>query len=342
MCSSVHVAHSFLSFFPLFFLFFFSRACAVYLNYRRKSVSGLSPDFQVLNLLGFSCYAIYNAGLFWSPTVRREYASRHGGEAPAVHLNDVFFGAHALLITAATLSQFFLYDAHTPGEAAGSVARPGDDPAQPAPWADEGEAAWVEAEAEAAARAGGRAARFESSESVAALPSTPLPRSSAPGWSLRRGRVLLRSSAAAALVVAGAAVLAAAALSAAPSAPFPLTWLGLLYALSFVKLGVTLTKYVPQALLNHRLRSTIGWNIWAVALDAEGGLLSIFQELLDCQARGDWSPVLGNPAKFGLGFVSLGFDAVFFAQHVIYARQTEDAQDDDRAAKEPFLPPNEP
>ena len=38
-----------------------------------------------------SCYAIYNAALYWSPVVREEYERTHSGYAPAVHANDVFF-----------------------------------------------------------------------------------------------------------------------------------------------------------------------------------------------------------------------------------------------------------
>ncbi|PSC71717.1 Lysosomal Cystine Transporter (LCT) Family [Micractinium conductrix] len=79
-------------------------------NWRRKSVAGLSLDFQLLNLLGFSCYAVYNAGLFWSPVVRHEYACLNGGAAPAIHANDVFFAVHAAVVTAVTLLQCCMYD----------------------------------------------------------------------------------------------------------------------------------------------------------------------------------------------------------------------------------------
>lgn len=78
-------------------------ASAVWINQRRKSVVGLSLDFQLLNLLGFACYAIYNSALYWSPVVRQEYARQHGGDLPAVHRNDVIFSLHATLITVVTL-----------------------------------------------------------------------------------------------------------------------------------------------------------------------------------------------------------------------------------------------
>ena len=37
--------------------------------------------------------------------------------------------------------------------------------------------------------------------------------------------------------------------------------------------------------------------------------------LLDAACRHEWSAVLGDPAKCGLGFSSMVFDAVFMVQH---------------------------
>ena len=54
-------------------------------------------------------------------------------------------------------------------------------------------------------------------------------------------------------------------------------------------------------------------------LDFTGGTLSLAQLLMQCSVLNDWSQVVGNPVKFGLGFVSLSFDTVFMAQHwVLY------------------------
>ena len=39
-------------------------------NHARKSVEGLSYDFQVYNLLGFACYSIFNCTLFFSKEVQ--------------------------------------------------------------------------------------------------------------------------------------------------------------------------------------------------------------------------------------------------------------------------------
>ncbi len=55
------------------------------------------------------------------------------------------------------------------------------------------------------------------------------------------------------------------------------SWLDFLYACSYAKLAVTLVKYVPQARMNYRRKSTMGWSIGNVLLDFAGGLLSLMQ-----------------------------------------------------------------
>jgi len=46
--------------------------------------------------------------------------------------------------------------------------------------------------------------------------------------------------------------------------------LNYLYLLSYVKITVTLIKYIPQVLLNFRRKSTVGWSIWQILLDFSG------------------------------------------------------------------------
>lgn len=88
----------------------------------------------------------------------------------------------------------------------------------------------------------------------------------------------------------------------------PLT---LIYFISYIKLGISLVKYIPQVIFNWQRKSTKGWNIWQVWLDFEGGLLSLGQLFLDAAVCSDWTPITGNPVKFGLGFVSMFFDVIF-------------------------------
>jgi cystinosin len=79
-------------------------------NYRRRSTAGLSIDFCLLNVIGFACYATYNLGLFYNPTIRRLYRDRHGGDDIPVRSNDVAFAVHALILASVTLCQILYYD----------------------------------------------------------------------------------------------------------------------------------------------------------------------------------------------------------------------------------------
>ena len=67
-----------------------------------------------------------------------------------------------------------------------------------------------------------------------------------------------------------------------------LHWLDFLYTLSYIKLGVTLTKYIPQAVLNCQRKSTVGWSIERVLLDLIGGVLSILQMFINAYNYGEF------------------------------------------------------
>ncbi|CAH1774016.1 unnamed protein product, partial [Owenia fusiformis] len=94
-----------------------------------------------------------------------------------------------------------------------------------------------------------------------------------------------------------------------------ITWLQYLYYFSYIKLGVTLIKYIPQAYMNFRRKSTEGWSIGNVLLDFTGGSLSLLQMFLISYNNNDWSSIFGDPTKFGLGFFSILFDILFMIQH---------------------------
>jgi len=86
----------------------------VVLNYQRRSVHGLSCDYQMLNAVGFACYFIFNIMLFCSSAVQEEYAHAHNGSSSAVQLNDVVFAGHAFLLTSITLCQIAVYYDYPP------------------------------------------------------------------------------------------------------------------------------------------------------------------------------------------------------------------------------------
>jgi len=93
--------------------------------------------------------------------------------------------------------------------------------------------------------------------------------------------------------------------------------LSCLNTLSYMKLFITLTKHIPQIITNYRHKSTQGWSIGNIILDASGGLASLVQMILIAYNSDDWSSLIGDVTKLGLSCVSLFFDAVFIIQHFV-------------------------
>ncbi|XP_056323780.1 cystinosin-like [Danio aesculapii] len=94
-----------------------------------------------------------------------------------------------------------------------------------------------------------------------------------------------------------------------------ISWLDYLYYFSYIKLGVTLVKYIPQAHMNYRRKSTEGWSIGNVLLDFTGGSFSLIQMFLEAYNNDKWRFIFGDPTKFGLGVFSIFFDILFIIQH---------------------------
>jgi len=103
--------------------------------------------------------------------------------------------------------------------------------------------------------------------------------------------------------------------------------LDFLYFCSYVKLFITLIKYVPQAYLNFRRKSTLGWSIGNILLDFTGGFLSIIQMFIIAYNENDWSSIFGDPTKFGLGLFSVLFDIVFILQHYVFYRNNAPSEE---------------
>uniref|UniRef100_A0A2M4AX52 Cystinosin homolog n=2 Tax=Anopheles triannulatus TaxID=58253 RepID=A0A2M4AX52_9DIPT len=208
------------------------------INYRRKSVVGLSFDFLALNLVGHSVYAAFNLALFWSVYIESEYFDRNPRGLNPVLPNDVAFSIHATLATMLTLGQCFIYE-----------------------------------------RGDQKVSRY--------------------AWGIMGIFVIV-------VLVAGILV-----------GTETFHWLDFLYVLSYIKLSVTLIKYIPQAVLNFQRKSTVGWSIENVLLDFTGGMLSMLQMLLNGYNYDDWASIFGDPTKFGLGLFSVLFDILFMVQHYV-------------------------
>eukprot|EP00558_Chaetoceros_sp_UNC1202_P008886 CAMPEP_0197252734 /NCGR_PEP_ID=MMETSP1429-20130617/62475_1 /TAXON_ID=49237 /ORGANISM="Chaetoceros sp., Strain UNC1202" /LENGTH=98 /DNA_ID=CAMNT_0042715197 /DNA_START=160 /DNA_END=456 /DNA_ORIENTATION=- len=78
-----------------------------------------------------------------------------------------------------------------------------------------------------------------------------------------------------------------------------------------------MSKYVPQAAMNAKRKSCIGWSIWNIILDFGGGFFSLVQLVGDAIDLNDLSSITGNPAKLGLSVITIFFDTIFFLQHYI-------------------------
>ncbi|XP_050342867.1 cystinosin homolog isoform X3 [Nymphalis io] len=105
-------------------------------------------------------------------------------------------------------------------------------------------------------------------------------------------------------------------------------WLDFLYYCSYIKLCITLIKYVPQAYMNYKRKSTVGWSIGNIFLDSIGGSLSILQMTLNAYNYNDWISFFGDATKFGLGLFSLVFDIFFMLQHYVFYRDADEKKYD--------------
>lgn len=88
-----------------------------------------------------------------------------------------------------------------------------------------------------------------------------------------------------------------------------------------IKVFLTAIKYTPQAVMNYRRQSTVGFSIVAILLDLSGAILSLMQLVLDSSMQGDWSGAVGNIAKLLLGNITVLFDLIFIFQHFVLYRE---------------------
>ena len=112
-----------------------------------------------------------------------------------------------------------------------------------------------------------------------------------------------------------------------------------IYTIGYIKLVVTVVKYIPQVWVNYKRKSTQGWSIWQILFDLTGGVLSILQLVIDSSLQADWSGIMGNSVKLGLGNVSIFFDLIFITQHYfLYTapKKVEVGENEDRS-RQPLL-----
>eukprot|EP00208_Stichococcus_sp_RCC1054_P007514 CAMPEP_0206135104 /NCGR_PEP_ID=MMETSP1473-20131121/468_1 /ASSEMBLY_ACC=CAM_ASM_001109 /TAXON_ID=1461547 /ORGANISM="Stichococcus sp, Strain RCC1054" /LENGTH=342 /DNA_ID=CAMNT_0053526841 /DNA_START=340 /DNA_END=1368 /DNA_ORIENTATION=+ len=93
--------------------------------------------------------------------------------------------------------------------------------------------------------------------------------------------------------------------------------LDLIYVVGYIKVGITLAKYLPQALMNFRRKSTDGFAIVPVLCDITGSVLALGQQVLDAVAMDDPAILFGNSVKLAISLVSIAYDVILITQHYI-------------------------
>ncbi|KAI5711841.1 hypothetical protein M8J75_003489 [Diaphorina citri] len=101
-------------------------------------------------------------------------------------------------------------------------------------------------------------------------------------------------------------------------------WLDFINQCALIKLTITLIKYAPQAYMNFKRKSTVGWSIGNVLLDFAGGLFSLLQMLILAYNFDDWNSLLTDTTKLGLAAFTLMFDVLFLVQHYILYTDHDD------------------
>lgn len=94
-----------------FFAWGFSFYPQVILLFKMKNSSGVSTDHEVINTVGFICYALSTCISFTSPAARKSFLQQTGAE-PQIEFNDVFFACHGAVLCLISISQVLYYPPH--------------------------------------------------------------------------------------------------------------------------------------------------------------------------------------------------------------------------------------
>ncbi|PWA60965.1 PQ-loop repeat family protein / transmembrane family protein [Artemisia annua] len=117
------------------------------------------------------------------------------------------------------------------------------------------------------------------------------------------------------------------------------SWFWLVSCFSTLQVVMTVIKYIPQAVMNFRRKSTIGFSIGNILLDLLGGVANYGQMAVQSIDQHSWVNFYGNIGKTLLSLVSIFFDILFILQHyVIYpASKTVKSPSPDMESQEPLV-----
>lgn len=230
----------------------------IYLIFQQGTTEGLSPDFVIINCVGFISYSIFTFVSFTTPAVSSAYIL-HTGFPPQINLSDVIFAVHGACLTSLVAAQMLYYPPRI-------------------------------------------------------LPRTPTT-----------------------IICVACQVAVFVGLGMCSYGHFD--WYVYLRIIGMVKVLASLFKLIPQAVLNHVRRSTVGWSFSSILFDTIGGTFSIAQQVARCFRVKSLAPFTSNYAKTFLAVESLLFDIFFIAQHFIFhSSQQEALHEESKVADERDTP----
>lgn len=117
------------------------------------------------------------------------------------------------------------------------------------------------------------------------------------------------------------------------------SWLWLVSCFNTLQVTMTVVKYIPQAVMNFRRKSTVGFSIGNILLDLLGGVANYGQMAVLSIDQNSWVNFYGNIGKTLLSSVSIFFDLLFILQHyVLYpTKKMTTNPNPDKVSQEPLL-----
>ncbi|KAF5746920.1 hypothetical protein HS088_TW06G01096 [Tripterygium wilfordii] len=122
------------------------------------------------------------------------------------------------------------------------------------------------------------------------------------------------------------------------------SWLWLISIFNSIQVFMTVIKYIPQAVMNFRRKSTDGFSIGNILLDFLGGMSSYGQMAMQSIDQNSWVNFYGNIGKTLLSLISIFFDLLFMCQHYILypANKFQTTPKVSKDKVEPLIVPSEP
>ncbi|KAK7266854.1 hypothetical protein RIF29_19512 [Crotalaria pallida] len=95
------------------------------------------------------------------------------------------------------------------------------------------------------------------------------------------------------------------------------SWLWLISIFNIMQVILATIKYIPQAVMNFKRKSTCGFSIGNILLDFTGGMTNYSQMVTQSIDQNSWVNFSGNIGKVLLSLVSIFFDILFMCQHYV-------------------------